>query len=74
MITEKNIDIDYLLKLDEEVEKDERKFISLVKDRFVKSLLCKNIILLKKFLIYVLDLDLCQVFRHDFLSKFIFRI
>ena len=58
MITEKNIDIDYLLKLDEEVEKDERKFISLVKDRFIKSLLCKNIILLKKFLIYVLDFKL----------------
>ena len=58
MITEKNIDIDYLLKLDEEVKKDERKFISLVKDRFIKSLLCKNIILLKKFLIYVLDFKL----------------
>ena len=58
MITEKNIDIDYLLKLDEEVEKDERKFISLVKDRFIKSLLCKNILFLKKFLIYVLNLNM----------------
>ena len=47
-----------MLELDEEVKKEIRKFISLFNDRFVKTLLCKNIILLKKLLIYVLDLKL----------------
>lgn len=48
---------DYMMKLDEEVKNNKRKFISLYNDRFIKSLFYKNIILLKKFLIYILDLN-----------------
>lgn len=58
MVTEQVINREYMLELDEEVKKEIRKFISLFNDRFVKTLLCKNIILLKKLLIYVLDLKL----------------
>ena len=58
MVTEQVINREYMLELDEEVKKKLRKFISLFNDRFVKTLLCKNIILLKKLLIYVLDLKL----------------
>ena len=58
MVTEQVINREYMLELDEEVKKKIRKFISLFNDRFVKTLLCKNIILLKKLLIYVLDLKL----------------
>ena len=58
MVTEQIINREYMLELDKEVKKKIRKFISLVNDRFVKTLLCKNIILLKKLLIYVLDLKL----------------
>ena len=58
MVTEQVINREYMLELDEEVRKEIRKFISLFNDRFVKTLLCKNIILLKKLLIYVLDLKL----------------
>ena len=55
MIEEKIMDKEYMLKLDEEVKKGNIYFISLVRDRFIKSLLCKNILFLKKFLIYVLN-------------------
>ncbi len=58
MIKERIIDREYMLELDEEVKKGNIFFISLVRNRFIKSLLCKNIIFLKKFLIYVLDLKL----------------
>ena len=58
MVTEQVINREYMLELDEEVKKEIRKFISLFNDRFVKTLLCKNIILLKKLLIYALDLKL----------------
>ena len=58
MVTEQVINRKYMLELDEEVKKKIRKFISLFNDRFVKTLLCKNIILLKKLLIYALDLKL----------------
>ena len=58
MVTEQVINREYMLELDEEVRKEIRKFISLFNDRFVKTLLCKNIILLKKLLIYALDLKL----------------
>ena len=58
MVTEQIINREYMLELDEEVKKEIRKFISLFNDRFVKTLLCKNIILLKKLLIYALDLKL----------------
>ena len=58
MVTEQVINRKYMLELDEEVKKEIRKFISLFNDRFVKTLLCKNIILLKKLLIYALDLKL----------------
>lgn len=58
MVTEQVINREYMLELDEEVRKEIRKFISLFNDRFVKILLCKNIILLKKLLIYALDLKL----------------
>lgn len=58
MVTEQVINREYMLELDEELKKEIRKFISLFNDRFVKTLLCKNIILLKKLLIYVLDLKL----------------
>ena len=58
MVTEQVISREYMLELDEEVRKKIRKFISLFNDRFVKTLLCKNIILLKKLLIYALDLML----------------
>ena len=49
MVTEQVINREYMLELDEEVKKEIRKFISLFNDRFVKTLLCKNIILLKNF-------------------------
>ena len=58
MVTEQVINREYMLELDEELKKEIRKFISLFNDRFVKTLLCKNIILLKKLLIYALDLKL----------------
>lgn len=58
MVTEQIINREYMLELDEELKKEIRKFISLFNDRFVKTLLCKNIILLKKILIYALDLKL----------------
>ena len=58
MVTEQVINREYMLELDEELKKEIRKFISLFNDRFVKTLLCKNIILLKKILIYALDLKL----------------
>ena len=58
MVKERIIDREYMLELDEEVKKGNIYFISLVRDRFIKSLLCKNIIFLKKLLIYVLDLEL----------------
>ena len=58
MVKERIIDKEYMLELDEEVKKGNIYFISLVRDRFIKSLLCKNIIFLKKLLIYVLDLEL----------------
>ena len=58
MVKERIIDREYMLELDEEVKKGKIYFISLVRDRFIKSLLCKNIIFLKKLLIYVLDLEL----------------
>lgn len=58
MVTEQVINREYMLELDEEVKKKIRKFISLFNDRFVKTLLCKNIIPLKKLLIYALDLKL----------------
>ena len=58
MVTEQVINREYMLELDEELKKEIRKFIFLFNDRFVKTLLCKNIILLKKILIYALDLKL----------------
>ena len=58
MVTEQVINREYMLELDEELKKEIRKFIFLFNDRFVKTLLCKNIILLKKLLIYALDLKL----------------
>ena len=58
MIKERIIDREYMLELDEEVKKGNIYFISIVRDRFIKSLLCKNILFLKKLLIYVLNLDL----------------
>ena len=58
MVTEQIINREYMLELDEELKKEIRKFIFLFNDRFVKTLLCKNIILLKKLLIYALDLKL----------------
>ena len=58
MVTEQIINREYMLELDEELRKDNIHFVSLFNDRFVKTLLCKNIILLKKLLIYALDLKL----------------
>ena len=58
MVTEQIINREYMLELDEELKKGNIHFVSLFNDRFIKTLLCKNIILLKKLLIYVLDLKL----------------
>ena len=58
MVTEQIINREYMLELDEELRKNNIHFVSLFNDRFVKTLLCKNIILLKKLLIYALDLKL----------------
>ena len=63
MVTEQIINREYMLELDEEVKKEIRKFISLFNDRFVKTLLCKNIILLKKLLIYVLNRKTIEYFN-----------
>lgn len=58
MVENITIDREYMIKLDKEIKDGIRNFIPLYNDRFIKSLFYKNIILLKKFLIYILDLNL----------------